>query len=344
MFEDVDGRAIAAGFLGAALVLIALLWFVGVDEVLTRVTNAPPSMLALIAAAAACWLASWGLALRAVLASLGLSLSRIQSFVVFSAATFANNVTPFGQAGGEPVSALFISREADTEYETALAAIASVDGLNFVPSIGFALLAVGYYAVTIAFNDRLVFVATAVAALAVALAVAAVVGWRNRYAIEHRLVRGLAPILGRVTARLPVVSRVKVTVIERRIEGFFHAIERVATDRRNLASALSLSALGWAFSITSLSLSLYAVSDVAAVNVVAAAMLAIPLGSLAGVTPLPGGLGGIEAVLIFVLTPVLPALGSGAVAAAVLLHRAATYWLPLLVGGGSVAALSARAD
>ena len=74
---------------------------------------------------------------------------------------------------------------------------------------------------------------------------------------------------------------------------------------------------------------------------VPAAMLAIPLGSVAGVTPLPGGLGGIEAVLIFVLTPVT-SVGAGTVAAAVLLHRAATYWLPLLLGGGSVAALSAR--
>ena len=341
MFEDVDGRSVLAGFTGAAVVLVALLWFVGVDEVLSRLANAPPALLALIVLAAMCWLASWGFALRAVLASLGLSLSRTRSFVVFAAATFANNVTPFGQAGGEPVSALFISREADTEYETALAAIASVDGLNFVPSIGFSSLAVGYYAVTIAFNDRLVFVAAAVGALAVALAAGAVVGWRNRYAVESAVVRGLAPGIGRVTALLPVVSRLNVAVVERRIEGFFHAIERVATDRRNLASALSLSALGWAFSITSLALSLFAVSDAGTWALVPAAMLAIPLGSVAGITPLPGGLGGIEAVLIFVLTPVTN-VGGGAVAAAVLLHRAATYWLPLLLGGGSVAALSAR--
>jgi len=341
MFEDVDGRAVLAGFGGAALVLVALLWFVGVDDVLSRLAKAPPGVLALIVLAATCWLGSWALALRAVLASLGLSVSRARSFVVFAAATFANNVTPFGQAGGEPVSALFISREADTEYETALAAIASVDGLNFVPSIAFASLAVGYYAVTIAFNDRLVFVATAVGALAVALAVGAVVGWQNRYAIENTVVHGVAPVIGRVTGFLPVVSRLRVTVVERRIEGFFHAIERVATDRRNLASALSLSALGWAFSIASLSLSLFAVSDAGTLALVPAAMLAIPLGSVAGVTPLPGGLGGIEAVLIFVLTPVT-SVGAGTVAAAVLLHRAATYWLPLLLGGGSVAALSAR--
>ena len=342
MFEDVDMRAVVAGFAGAILVLVALLVFVGVDDVVDQVTDAPPGIVALIVLAALGWLTSWGLALRSVLASLGLSLSVARSFVVFAAATFANNFTPFGQAGGEPVSALFISREADTEYETALAAIASVDGLNFVPSIAFAVLAVFYYAVTIAFNDRLVFVASAVAALAVTLAIVAVLAWQHRYAIEHKVVGGAAPILGRITARLPLVSRVRVDAVERRIEGFFHAIERVATDRRNLATALSLSALGWAFTITSLSLSLYAVSDVPSWNVVAAAMLAIPLGSLAGVTPLPGGLGGIEAVLIFVLTPVT-ALGGSTVAAAVLLHRAATYWLPLLLGGGSAAALSARA-
>jgi uncharacterized protein (TIRG00374 family) len=341
MIGDLDVRAIVAGFLGALVVLAALVWFVGTGEIIARLQAAPRGLLPFIALAALGWLVSWGLALRSVLASLGLSISASQSFVVYTAATFANNVTPFGQAGGEPITALFISREADTEYETALAAIASVDGLNFVPSIGFAVLAVGYYAVTIAFNDRLVVVAGAVAALALAFVLAAVLGWRHRYGIEHRVVRRFAPFLGRISGHLPLVSGFDVDTVERRIEGFFHAIERVATDRRNLASALSLSALGWAFSIVSLTLALSAMNDGMSWNLLAAAMLAIPLGSVAGVTPLPGGLGGIEAVLIFVLTPVT-ALGSGAVTAAVLVHRTATYWLPLLIGGGSIAALSAR--
>jgi uncharacterized protein (TIRG00374 family) len=341
MLGDWDVRAILAGFAGALCVLAALAWFVGTGEIVDRLTTAPRGYLPLIALAALGWLFAWGLALRVVLDSLGHHISTIQSFLLYTAATFANNVTPFGQAGGEPITALFISREADAEYESALAAIASVDGLNFVPSIGFATLAIGYYAVTIAFNDRLVFVTAAVGALAVALVVAAVLGWRHRYRIEARLVAGLSPIIGRTTSRLPVVSRIEVATIERRIEGFFHAIERVATDRRNLVGALSLSAAGWACSIVSLTLALSAMSDAATWNLLAASMLAIPLGSVAGVTPLPGGLGGIEAVLVFVLTPVT-ALGGGAVAAAVLVHRVATYWLPLLLGGASIAALSTR--
>ncbi|QSG08774.1 lysylphosphatidylglycerol synthase domain-containing protein [Halapricum desulfuricans] len=85
------------------------------------------------------WQSAWGLCLHTVLRALGTPISRARAILVFVAATFANQVTPFGQAGGEPISALLVSEAADTEYEDGLAAIASVDTLHFFPSIGMAI-------------------------------------------------------------------------------------------------------------------------------------------------------------------------------------------------------------
>ena len=51
---------------------------------------------------------------------------------------------PFGQTGGDPVSAVLIDRVAETEYETGLAAIGSVNALNRIASIFLGLLAVSY--------------------------------------------------------------------------------------------------------------------------------------------------------------------------------------------------------
>ena len=145
MIREGDLRTTLVGFAGALCVLAVLLWFVGVGDVVSALSMASPPVLVVIVVVATCWLTAWGLSLRTVLGVLGAPITIPSAVLVFAGATFANNVTPFGQAGGEPVSALLVSRASDSEYETGLAAIASVDALNFVPSIALALVGwVGY--------------------------------------------------------------------------------------------------------------------------------------------------------------------------------------------------------
>jgi hypothetical protein len=332
---DVDLRTTLVGFAGALVVLGLLVGLVGVDRVLDALSQADGRVLPGIVAVATVWLTAWGLALWTVLRVLGSVVPAHLAVLVFAAATFANNVTPFGQAGGEPVTALFISRAADTEYETGLAAIASVDSLNFVPSILLALVGIGYFSATVAFGRRLQYAAAAVGLLAVAIPTAAYVGWRHRYAVERRVVGLLTPVVRGVGRLLPRRSPPDPRVIEARIKGFFHAVERVTGDRRGLATALGFSTLGWLCLAGSLWLSLYALGYTVPF---AAALVVIPIGAIAGISPLPGGLGGVEAVLIALLVPTT-GVTVAAATAAVVIHRTATYWLPTLVGGGTAAAL-----
>jgi uncharacterized protein (TIRG00374 family) len=330
-----DWRATAAGFAGAAVVLGALLWFVGIGEVLDALGKANAALLVVVAATALVWLLSWGLALRTVLGTLGIELSVRESFLVFSAATFANNVTPFGQAGGEPFSALLISKVSDSEYETGLAAIASVDALNFVPSIGLATVGLGYYATTATLGEELTVAAASIGGVATAVAVGAGLGWRYRYRLEAVVVRVFTPLVQWVGRAVPGRSPPSPDGIERRIEGFFETIERIGGDRRNLLLALGLSTAGWVALAGCLWLSLFAVG----VQVSPAApMIAIPAAAVTSVTPLPGALGAIEAVQIGLLVS-MTGVSKGAIGAAVLVHRGATYWLPVLVGGGATSAL-----
>jgi hypothetical protein len=334
---DVDLRTTLVGFAGALVVLTALVTLVGVGRIVDALSRAEPAVLAAVIVVATVWLTSWGLSLRTVLGILGSKVPAQLAVLVFAAATFANNVTPFGQAGGEPVTALFISRTADTEYETGLAAIASVDSLNFVPSIVLAVVGIGYFSATVAFGRRLQFAAVAVGALALVIPVAAYLGWRNRYAVERRVVRLFTPFIRGVGRLLPRRSPPDPHVIERRIEGFFHAIERVTGDRRGLVMALTFSTLGWLSLAGSLWLSLYALGYTVPV---AAVLVVIPVAAIAGITPLPGGLGGVEAVLIALIVPTT-GVTVAAATAAVVVHRTATYWLPTLVGGGAAAAFGA---
>ena len=332
-----DLRASAAGFLGAAAVLGALAYLVGVGDLLFALSLAETSVVGAVLAAAAVWLTAWALALRTILGALEAAISPWRATAVYAGVLFANNVTPFGQAGGEPISALLISEAAGTEYETALAAIAGADSLNFLPSTAIGLVGVTYFSATVAAGDRLRWATAAVVALSVALPVAGFLAWRHRRRLEAAVVGLLAPlarVVGRSVPRLEAPSRSSVAA---RVGGFFESVEVIGTDRRTLVAAVGLSTLGWLAQATALWLALYAVGVVAPV---AAVLVAVPVGAIAGVTPLPGGLGGIEAVLVALLVP-LAGIGAPTAAAAVVLHRGAIYWLPTLLGGGVVSALGA---
>src|SRR5699024_10169026 len=126
MIRDGDLRATLVGFVGALFALAVISWLIGIEEILGALSMANPPVIFVVIVVAACWLTAWGLSFWTVLDVLGAPVPRSLAVLVFAGATFANNVTPFGQTGGEPVSALLVSRASDTEYETGLDAIASV--------------------------------------------------------------------------------------------------------------------------------------------------------------------------------------------------------------------------
>jgi len=334
-----DRWATVVGFLGAAVVLALLVWVVGIDDILTQLRGIDPRYLLGILGVAVVWLFFWGMALRTVLGALDAPISVVMGALVFAGAVFSNNVTPFGQAGGEPVSGYLISRATDSEYETGLAAIASVDAIHFVPSVGYALIGLTFVvAGAVQFGRNLVFATTAVVALAVGIPAAAYFGWQYRYELEAAVVRAVTPIIRFVGRVVPRKSPPTAATIERRIESFFAAIDRVAGSPVTLGEAIGFSALGWLALCTSLWVSLFALGHPVPFSAV---LLVVPMGAVAGMTPLPGGLGGVDAVLIALLVSTT-GVSAATAGAAVLVHRGATYVFPTVVGGGVAFALGAR--
>jgi uncharacterized protein (TIRG00374 family) len=331
MLPDVDPRKTALGF-GVALVILAVLVsFAGLDEVLQTLAIADQRVFPALVVVAACWLTAWALALRTVLETLGETMRLRTAVLLYAAAVFANNVTPFGQAGGEPFAGLLISRAADTEYENGLAAIASVDALNFVPSLAMATIGMAYFALRLTFGRRLKIAAGAIAAVSIAMVALVAVLYHYRRPIERRLARVIEPVVALAARFMPGKSPPSREHIHDRVVAFFDAIDRVAEDRAALAVTLSFTTLGWLALSASLWLSLFAVGQTVPF---AAVVLAVPVGSLASATPLPGGLAGIETVIVAMLVPTT-GVGVATATAAVFLHRIATYWLPTAVGGGA---------
>ncbi len=324
-------KATLVGFAGAVAVLGLLLYFVGVGDLLRYLRAADTTTVGLVVVVTVAWLFAWGLALRTVLGVLGRQVSPIKTFLVFSGAMFNNNITPFGQAGGEPVTALLISEVTDSDYGTGLAAIASVDTLNFVPSITLALLGMGYFATQTTFNARLESASIVVVGLTAGVIGGLVFAWRNHDQIEGAVVN-LGTRLGRLAGTyVPRLEDPGRAGIERRVSHFFEAIERVATSPRGLVLALTFSALGWALQMSGLWLAFQAIGVPVSLPVV---MFVVPVGAIAGMTPLPGGAGGIEAVLVFLLVAApLPGVTESVALAAVVIYRGAVFWVPVVLGG-----------
>jgi len=332
-------RATLVGFAGAAVVFAVLFSIAGFDDLVARLQTADVRIVVGVFVVVLGWLAAWSGALRTVLGVLGARISAVTSFFVFAGAMFSNNITPFGQAGGEPVTALLISRTADTEYETSLAAIASVDTLNFVPSITIALIGAGYYATEVTLGRNIEIALLAVGALAVGVPSLIYLGWQNRYGLEERAISALTPAIRRIANVVPRVSVPTPEGIETRINGFFRAIERVASDPRQLSVAIGLSALGWFFQMVALWLSFVAIDQPIAFSI---ALFVVPIGAIAGVTPLPGGAGGIEWTLAILIAAASPAVGFDIATAGVVIFRGLVYVIPTVLGGAVMGVVSVQ--
>jgi hypothetical protein len=328
-----------AGFAVAGAVFAVMFWLIDVDRIASALGRADPALVAVVAALMLGWIVVQGLALGVVWDTLDIDVSSRAAVLVFAGAAFVNNVTPFGQAGGEPFAALLTADVADADYETALAAIAGADALNFVPSTTLALVGSLTYALVSAVTPRLRSVVAVVVAFGLAVAAVAAVAWRRRDAVERAGVRLATPPLRAAAALLPRVSVPTPADVRERIHGFFAAIERIAGDRRNLAGALLLSTFGLVLQASAMWLSFRALGWTIPYYV---PFFVIPVGTMAAVGPTPGGLGSIEPVHVLLLTS-LTAAPAPVVVAAVVIHSVGGFWLTTTVGSGSIALLRARA-
>lgn len=334
-------RTVVVGFAAAAVVLGLLASLVGIDDLFRELSRASTGHVAAVLGLHVVWLVAWGLALRAVLAALDIPVTPLRAILLFAAGMATNNVTPLGQAGGEPFTALLYSSEFDVDYEQSLAAAVSADTLNFIPSVALALGGVGWLALTASVDDDLLTVVVAATSVAFLVLLAARPVWRRRSSVAGRVADVVTRPFRTVARVIPRFSPPTRADVVRRIEGFLRAVERVGTDPRRLVFALTVSIVGW----SAQALGLWVAFAAVGVSVpFALAVIGATLTPLAGATPMPGGTGGIEAALValFVAAPI--GVGAPTTAAAVAIYRVVNYWLPTLSGGAVALAVASRSD
>jgi uncharacterized protein (TIRG00374 family) len=328
--SGVERRALILGFAGAGVLIAGLLWLVDVGQVSQAISRADAVLVGLMLVFAVFWLAAWGGTLQTVLTAMGVDIRTRTAFFVYAAAVFANNVTPFGQAGGEPVTALLVSNVSGKRYETGLVSIASVDVLNAVSSIALMFLGLGVYTSRFTLGTSVTAAVGSIVVLVIVIVSVFTLGWRYRGRLIDRLANPIAAAINKFR-RGPLATDTEVTEagVAKRLRRFEGNVETVAGDRRRLILALSLSTAGWILQTAALVTAFSALGETVPVAV---SLFVIPLANLAGMAPLPGGLGGIEAAFVALLVPTT-GIAAPIVTAAVLLFRVAIYWMPVVVGG-----------
>lgn len=262
---------------------------------------------------------------------------------IYYSAQFVRLSLPVGAASFPAILAYVMAREGETSFEQDLAVATAADLIGYTTSFLLGFVGLGVFLLTgegLANGPVLAAAVGAAVVLTVTLGTLAVlVYWPW---IVDRLVLGTAKLvratLGRASDR--VAEAVESEVVTERLGLFHETIDLLGDAHRGVVIATGLTVISWIMIVLPLWLNFMAVGQWVPFAVV---LFAVPAGNLLGFVPLPGGLGGVELAMG---TVVVAATGVAVptAAAAILLHRLATYWAPMVVGGLSSLAVSIEAS
>lgn len=315
-----------AGFALAGLLLYLFGRVLGWNELLAVVRSADPTWLAVAAVTSAlglvCWAAGWGL----VLATVGAHVPFRSLVVTYYAASFVNYVTPLGQTSGVPVSAYILSTDHRAPYQESLASVTTVTGLNVVPMLTF----VGVGAVAVALDGAVPALVEPVLFAAGLVTVATPAVAATLYSRKPLVVEFVSRCCSWLSLRTSAIDAER---IERQVGNFFLLLSRVGRSRSRLLQVLGLSFAGWALFVAPMWFAGKALGVTLDPLLVA---FVVPVSTLASVVPTPGGVGGVEAAIVLLLST-LGGVPVATAAAIALLYRLTSYWFVVAVG--SLAAL-----
>lgn len=313
---------IGVGFLIALIILYLFGVVIGWNEILDALADANLWWIGAACLSTALCLVVWAKSLDVILQLLDIDIPFRSLVPTYYAAMFADYVTPFGKVGGGPFIAYIISRDRRASYEEGLAGFVTADLLNLVPFFAFA--SVGFVALvfTQQLPSSIELLVAALAGVALIVPILIYLSYRKRATVERILVRLLRPIASRT-------DRVEIPSVRRRVEQFYERVDVLRGHPRTLLYTLVFAFGGWVF----FAFPLWLVGRSVGVFIDPVLVLFIvPASALAGFTPTPGGLGGVE-VAITALLVALVGLPLSVAAAIALLYRVASYWFVLLVGG-----------
>ncbi len=322
-------KKLIACFTVALVLLFLFVYKVGWSEILNLLLQANVKWLAtsavLFSAAMLIWYFNWVV----VLSTLGYAVTLWKAFPLFLSASFFNNVTPFGQAGGEAATAYVLREKVNIPYERGLATAILLDVLGLFPFVAFAVIGIIVLIISFDLSRRAYFGFFAAMGLALLVMIMFYVFWRRRD-LPRRIVVFLARPFYKLAQRYSFkLARIfSESYINDKLDSFYRTLDTISAHKGRFFFAILISTCGWLLFVASGYAAFRAVGLHLPFTVV---LLILPVAQLANFLPLPGGIGGNE----MAFTALIVLVGGSAVlaSAGVLLFRFVYYWMITFIGG-----------
>lgn len=307
--------------IAAVLAFAAIFLFVDPSEVLAVIRDSDRRYVSVLFVSMTAAILMRGYVYVRLLSLVGFDGGMRRGLWLFLVYTVFRYTLPYAMAGTQTVLAYLSSRNERVDIEHAFGAVLIADILVYVPH--FTLGAVGILAYSGTVPDgTLLSTGLLVGGLVAALCV----GYYQRW-IVYRVFERVTDLANAVLIR--VGGRASNVEGTSRVSSFYESIDRISANRRATASGVLFGHLGMVFLMLPLTVAGYAVGVTIPVGLAAGIVMTT---KFSGVLPTPGGVGGIEAIMVAMLVTVGD-VGGATATAVTLLYRLSTYWYLLLLGG-----------
>ncbi|QQG39836.1 MAG: flippase-like domain-containing protein [Candidatus Aenigmatarchaeota archaeon] len=292
---------------------------VGLGQLAPLLISAPPNIVALAFAAFILSSVAWTLRWKVFVQRSGYNVPFASMYANLFVGMAVNGVTPLAKFAGEPVRAYLLKRECGVPMRVGLATVAAELSVDALVSLTAMFVAVATAAFVIG-------VETSLLALMIAGLVAAtvVIGVFVSLAAHTRFAHGSLKWLSSRSTNV----RSRVHDLRTRIVKFQKVFKESLSDPRALSIAVATTLAQRFFDMLRFALVLAAVGANVGLPVIVV-VLGVSL-LLSTVPSTPGGLGLMEGGMIGAL--VLLGVPLHAAAAAVIIERLISYWIPLAAG------------
>ncbi len=300
----------------SAIILIILAYLVDFSETVSVLSDTDLALLIAGFAMGNASIVFQSIAWFSAFRSLDFKISLVETLKMKISCLFIDNITPFGDFGGEPAVAYLIKDSLNEDYSRTLSAIAFSDFISFTPFLLVSALG-GVYLLTINFSKELLIKSTGLLSGIIVLIVFLIL-WKIEKvdSLAKNIFLHIENILG--------VEK----ILRDNLDIFLTGLNSLKSDFSALFSILVLSWLAFLSDI--LCFLILAASIGVEVNIILLGIL-ISLSRIANFTPTLGGSGFYEATLTGLLATFSAATASEALSLAII-YRFTTSYFGTVIG------------
>lgn len=312
-------------FLGISLLILAvLLYFVGIDKVITALELAKIEFIVIAIGMQIFTYYLYTLRWKILnnMADINVGIKKLLPMVLVGLAV--NNITPSGRGGGEPVRAYILSREEDYPMEETFATVVADRALDTFPFVVLAILTIIGMAMTFQF-DLWLLVLMVVAVIVIVIVLILLIFMSVNPKFGARVEGWIIGLVRRFYKKNSEELEEKIHTV---INGFQDTMKMVISNKNVLYYALPLSFVIWIFEILRVYFVFMAFGARVSPVVIGEVFI---LACLAGMIPLlPGGLGAVDGIMIIFYSAA--GITSSISAAATVIERLISFWMATIIG------------